>query len=116
MPVAAQEEWTQFIRICWMVLIPVGFLLAIVLYRLLILLQAVSEFLSLARYEITPIMKDVRLTAQNMETLSRKAVNSVQTIESGVAATGPAVRTMRRRVVTGVQSLMGGLRQAFRRS
>jgi hypothetical protein len=97
-------------------LIPVGFLLAIVLYRLIILLHTLSEFLSLARYEMTPTMKDIRLTAQNMEALSRKAVGSVQTIENGVAAAGPAMQSAKRRVVTGFQSLVGGLRQAFHRS
>ncbi len=113
---AVQQEWSHLLRICWIVLIPVGVLLAMVLYKLAMLLHSLLEFLYLVRHEVTPAMKDLRLTAENVEILSRTAVNGVKTIENGVAATSPALQSAKRRVVSSVQSFFGGLKQAFHRS
>ena len=115
LPLGSQTEWDHLVRVSWIVLIPVGVLLALVLYKLAMLLNALLEFVSLAKYELTPTMQDLRLTAEHVEAISRKASHGVDRFEQGVAATGPAMQSVKQRVLIGAQSLLGGLKQAFRR-
>jgi hypothetical protein len=109
------EELGHLIRVSWIVLIPVGVLLSLVLYKLVFLLHSLVELLCLARYELTPALKDLRLTAEHVEVLSGKAVEGVRTVESGIAATGPAIQSAKRSIVHGIESLLSGLKQSFHR-
>ena len=108
-----EQELAQLIRISWIVLIPAGVLLSLVLYKLAMLLHGLVEFLTIARYELAPAIKDLRLTAENVERLSEKAVSGVQSVQDGVAATGPALRSAGREVVIGAESLWNGLKASF---
>lgn len=111
----SQQELAHLIRVSWIVLIPVGVLLSLVLYKLAMLLHAVLDLATLARYELTPAMRDLRLTAEHVELLSAKAVSGMQSVEEGVAATGPAIRGGVETVKAGVESFWAGLRQSFHR-
>lgn len=108
-----QQELAHLVRVSWIVLIPAGVLLSLVFYKLLMLLTGLVEFLTLARYELAPALKDVRLTAEHVETLSAKAVTSVRTVENGMASTGPALRSASREVALGLGSLWGGIKRSF---
>lgn len=110
-----QHELAHLIRVSWIVLIPVGVLLSLVLYKLAMLLHALLEFLTIARYELAPAIKDLRLTAEHVELLSGRAASSVKSVEDGVAATGPALRSAGREIKIGVASLLSGLRESFSR-
>ena len=110
-----QEELTHLIRVAWIVLIPAGVLLSLVLYKLAMLLHGVLEFLTVARYELTPAIKDLRLTAEHVEVLSAKAVAGVRTVEEGVTSAGPALQSVGRKAMHGVGSLLRGLTQTFTR-
>ncbi len=113
MEMLPQEEWGYLIRTSWLVLIPVGLMLVLVLYNLMRLIHSVLDLLSHAKYELTPAMKDVRLTAEHVELLSRKAVDSVQSVEDGIHATGPVIQSARNKVRAGFESLVVGLQQSF---
>jgi hypothetical protein len=110
-----QQEMAHLVRVSWIVLIPAGVLLSMVLYKLAMLLHGLLEFLTLARYELTPALKDLRLTAEHVEVLSAKAVAGVRTVEKGVHSTGPAIRSARQNVVRGLESFWNGLRHSFGR-
>lgn len=112
---AKEQELTQLIRIAWILLIPAGVLLSMVLYKLFLLLQGVVEFLTLARHELTPALRDVRLTAEHVEVLSSKAVSSVKTVESGVGSVLPAVQLAQKKAGMGLEALWRGIRQSFDR-
>lgn len=112
---ATQQEMAHLVRVSWIVLIPAGVLLSMVLYKLAMLLHGLLDFLTLARYELTPALKDLRLTAEHVETLSAKAVAGVKTVESGVASTGPAIRTAGRTITRGIESVWDGIRNSFSR-
>lgn len=109
------QEMAHLVRVGWIVLIPAGVLLSLVLYKLAMLLHGLLEFLTLARYEVAPALKDLRLTAEHVESLSAKAVAGVQSVEHGVAATGPALRSARQELAVGLQSFFSGLKQSFGR-
>jgi hypothetical protein len=121
-----QLELTQLIRISWIVLIPVGVLLALVLYKLAMLLHSVLDFLTVARYELAPTLKDLRTTMEHVEEISARAASGAKTVERGVSEAGPALgrgvervkdvtATVAKGLVTGVESLWQGVQQAFDR-
>lgn len=103
-----QQEMVNLIRISWIVLIPVGVLLALVLYKLLMLLVGLVDLLTVARYELSPAMKDIRLLAEHAEFLSGKAAQSVKAVEKRMDATRPLVE----KSLTGLQAVTGDLRQS----
>lgn len=114
------DQLANLVRVSWIVLIPVGVLLTMVLYKLLMLLQSVSQFLTLAQYELSPAMKDIRLTAAHVETISAKAAHSMESVERGIQNTKPAiergmhsVRELPNNIRHGVASLFSGLRHSF---
>jgi len=109
-------EWEQLVRVAWIILIPTGVLLAMVLYKLAMLIHGLMELVSLARYEMTPAMQDLRMTAEHVEALSRKAVSGVESLEEGIAATGPAIRSLKQRLSIGARSLVGSLGEVFLKS
>ncbi|WP_373532419.1 hypothetical protein [Vampirovibrio sp.] len=112
---AAQTEMEHLLRVSWIVLIPAGVLLSMVLYKLAMLLHGLVEFLTLARYELAPALKDVRLTAEHVEALSARTLNGVKSVENSVAATGPALRTVGREIRYSAQSLWRGVVKSFSR-
>jgi hypothetical protein len=111
----AQQELGHLIRVSWIVLIPLGVLLSLVLYKLAMLLHSLLDFLTIARYELAPAIKDLRLTAEHVEVLSAKAVSGVKSVEEGISATGPALRAVKHDVVHGVESIWSGIRESFTR-
>lgn len=113
-PTSQAQEMTHLIRVAWILLIPAGVLLSMVLYKLFLLLQGLFEFLTLARHELTPAMRDLRLTAEHVETLSAKAVHNVKIVENSASSVGPLVRAVQHNAVSRVSAIWRGLRQSFK--
>lgn len=111
----SEHELANLIRVAWIVLVPGGVLLCMVLYKLVMLLHGLVEFLTLARYEMAPTLKDLRLTAENVEVLSSKAVHGVRSVENRVSATVPAIRSAGQSLASGLESLWSGIRGSFSR-
>lgn len=114
------EQLSHLVLVSWIVLIPVGVLLAMVLYKLAMLMHSLSEFLVLARHELSPTLQDVRKTAHHVELITSKAAVSVNTVEQGMQAVGPAMNRGVRRlrhvpndIKTGILALFSGLRASF---
>jgi hypothetical protein len=110
----AMSQLDTLIMVSWILLIPVGVLLAIVLFKLAFLLHGASEFFSLARYELYPTIKDLRQVASRADTLSAKALSSVETLEKGfekgaeVAGSSMGkLRSVSQGMVGGVGTMMG---------
>lgn len=115
--IAYTTELANLVRVSWYLLIPIALLLGIVLYKLAFIAHGVSEFLTLARYELYPTLKDLRQVASNVEVLSAKAVHGAETIEKGLETAGRGVESVAsgvkeraERFATGsVPSFIGGL-------
>jgi hypothetical protein len=108
------QEMTHLIRVAWILLIPAGLLLSMVLYKLFVLLQGLLEFLTLARHELTPAMRDLRLTAEHVEVLSAKAVSNVKAVETGALSVGPLVKAVQHKTLSSIGALWRGLSQSFK--
>lgn len=78
-------------KVAWVILIPVGLLLTVVLFKLAFLLHTVSDFVGVARYELMPLLRELQQTSAHLETLSAKVVASVESVEKGVHAVKPTL-------------------------
>lgn len=121
-----QWELAQLIRVSWIVLIPVGVLLAVVLYKLAMLLHSVLDFITVARYEVVPALQDLRATAEHVESVSTRVAAGLRTMEEGMANARPALahgvdtlkdrsRRLAKNTVLGLESLWSGIRASFSR-
>jgi hypothetical protein len=110
---AVNQQLSNLILVGWILLIPVGVLLAIVLYKLAFLLHMVSEFAGMARYEVFPILKELRDTSANIEVLTKKALTTVETVESGVSAIRPALHSGSNNVKFAAKSVVKSAENGF---
>lgn len=104
-PSAYSQLIDFFTMLCWLLLVPVAVLLGIVLYKIAFFLHGLSEFMTMARYEIYPTLKDLRLIADRAEVLSAKALNTAEAFENGVHAAERGVD----KVKNISESLLGGV-------
>lgn len=74
----------RLILVSWILLIPIGVFLVLILGKLVFILHGVSEFMTLSRYELYPILKDIRQIAERADTLSQKAVDASESLERGI--------------------------------
>jgi len=130
-------ELDTLIRVAWVLLIPVGALLVMVLYQLVMFLFTLTDLVSLARFEVVPTLKNVRLSSGHAEVISGKAVDGVNAVQKGVdsviakrfvfktwaqkqaksaeldALRNPACETMRK-LEAGTTGFISGLQRAFK--
>lgn len=100
-------------KVAWIILIPVGLLLTMVLFKLAFLLHTVSDFVGVARYELIPLLRELQQTSTHLETLSAKVVASVESVEKGVHAIKPTLSkglgVLREKLGVTTSLLSGGL-------
>lgn len=102
-------ELANLVRISWVLLIPLGLLLVAILYKTTLLLNELLQSMILIRYEVTPIVKEVRLMAENMETLSAKALQTVDSVEKGVHSGVNAISSTGKQIQESSRSFFGSL-------
>lgn len=108
-PSRLESELANLINVSWVVLIPLGVLLSLVIYKLLVILQSVYEFWMVARHELSPAMADLRKTANHVEILTGKAVEGIETVERGVNATTPILNKGVFRLQQAALTIKGGV-------
>ena len=93
MPLAtpADAQLANLIQVAWIFLIPIGLLLALVLYKIVCLLQVVLEISTIARYEVYPTLKHVHRITERVDNLSTKVSESVDKMQQTVQKVKPAV-------------------------
>lgn len=107
------DQIQGLIQLNLFILIPVGLLLAAVLYKLVMLLALVYQFLTMAQYELAPTLKDLRSTTAHVEALSAKAVAGVETVERGIEQTRPVFEKGVKNIQVAGQELRAGFTSAF---
>ena len=113
---SVSQQLSQLIQVSWLLLIPVALMLVLVLHQLWTLLQGLSEFMSMARYELYPAVKDLRAVANHLEVISAKAVVGAETVEKAahVASKGvDGVKSSLEGLFTNTGSFLGGLVRSF---
>ncbi|MEB3206435.1 MAG: hypothetical protein VKK59_03690 [Vampirovibrionales bacterium] len=84
-------QLSMLILVAWIVLIPVGVLLCILLFRLIALLDTLHLLVDAIRMEITPLLNSLQETASHVEALTQKAQHSLESVERGAKAVPPLV-------------------------
>ena len=103
------QELTQLVRISWYVLITVGILLVMILYKVLSLLSTLVQFVTVAQYEASPAIRNLRMTTEHVEALTFKARSSVESVEQGIEATKPLVEKGAQKVKNAADNILSGV-------
>lgn len=107
-------QW--FIIIAGVLLIPVFIGISILLFKASFLLHSTSEFVRLASYELTPILKDLGRLSSNLGNISHKASSGVQELGSGIHHITPLVKKGLEKVKLGTSAVASGISRSFERS
>ena len=103
-------ELANLTRISWILLIPVGLLLCVVLYQLAVLIATSVDIIKLARHEAAPMLQDLKQITSHVESLSSKANDTVTAVENSAKSVGPWVKNQ---VTHGSSAARSGLSDAF---
>lgn len=100
-----ETQLANLITVSWILLIPAGLLVVLLLYKMVYLLHTVSEFVSISRFELYPLLQSLQRTADHVDKLTGKVVAGVEQIERGIENTKPMVADAARKVADGMSSL-----------
>lgn len=117
-------QLSNLILVSWILLIPVGILLCVVLYKIYCLFHDASDFLVIAKHELGPTLQDVRKTASHVEGITAKAADSADAIQQGVQSIRPALdktvtqgaeqlRNISGSIKDSLLAVAGGIRASF---
>lgn len=117
MQLAFSAETEQLIRIMLMVcaglLIPVVVALMVVLFQAVFLLQSTSELLTVVRYELFPIIKELRLTVDHIENISRRASDGLRDASDSLRQVKPMLKNSMTNAKLGTKALLSGLKRSI---
>ena len=117
MQLAFSAETEQLIRIMLMVcaglLIPVVVALMVVLFQAVFLLQSTSELLTVVRYELFPIIKELRLTVDHVENISRRASDGLRDVSDSLKQVKPMLQNGLVNAKLGTKALLSGLKRSL---
>jgi predicted PurR-regulated permease PerM len=124
-PLIYQPALTTLLwNIVLMLLIPVVVLMVVLLVQVVMIAAGVKNLLHTVQYEIMPVIKELRLTAEHLEAISAKAASSVESVQRGLQATGPmlkqgasslkdASKNIAATAVSYVTSMLSGIRKSY---
>lgn len=118
----ADAQLAHLIQVAWILLIPVGLLLALVLYKVVSLLSVALELSTMARYEIYPTLKNVHRISDRLDAMSAKVSDGVDTVGKALEKVKPAFEKGAEGFKTGTEkaksagsTLFNGLWQVIRK-
>jgi hypothetical protein len=81
---------------------PIGVCLLILLVQCVLLAYGLLDCLTILRYELLPMLKDIRLTAAHVEDISQRVVSGSDLLKKGVSSSR-----------VGLQALVAGINRSF---
>ncbi|MFN9691608.1 MAG: hypothetical protein ACK551_05870 [Vampirovibrionales bacterium] len=80
----ADVQLAKMIELLTLLLIPVGVLLALLLYKSLFLLQHALDFVNIARFDLVPLIQDLRAITSHTARLVEQVDSGVDLIQRSV--------------------------------
>jgi hypothetical protein len=84
-------QLAKMLQVATLLLIPVGVLFVLLLYKLLSLMQYALDFFNIARFDLIPIIQDARAITAHAAKLSKQVDDSTEKIKSTVDKVKPYV-------------------------
>lgn len=112
----ATEQLLQlFIIVSGVLLVPVVVGLLLVLFKLAFLLHSTQQLLTVASYEMAPLVKQLRLVVDHLEDIGQRTSSGVQEIGNSIHQAGPLLKRGMGQVRLGASALLTGLSRSFQR-
>ena len=80
----ADVQLAKMIELLTLLLVPVGVLLALLLYKSLFLLQHALDFINIARFDLVPLIQDLRAITSHTARLVEQVDSGVDLIQRSV--------------------------------
>lgn len=110
-----QQSVQTLTTVVWIMLIPIGLLLIAVLAKVLFILNDVGQFISLAQYEVYPLLKDVRQIVHRADTVTCKVENQAEKMADSMETLRKSTSGVWGGVSTGLGLILGAMRRAKRK-
>ena len=98
-------QLAKMLQVATLLLVPVGVLLVLLLYKLLSLLQYALDFFNIARFDLIPIIQDVRAITAHAAKLSNQVDAGVKKVNKSVDKIKPALGNVSEMGKTGIGKL-----------
>jgi hypothetical protein len=102
-----------FIILSGVLLIPLVVSLIVVIFKLAFLVHSASDFLAFASSELTPILRELRSTADHVESISQKAALRVQDINNSIESARPTVEKSIQKTKSFTKAVFTGVLRSF---
>ena len=86
-----EVQLSLLMMVAWVLLIPIGVLFCVLLFRVITLLDTTHAVIDAARIDLTPLLSSLRETASHVEALTQKAQDGVESLERSAKAVPPLV-------------------------
>lgn len=88
----ADIQLAKLLQVLTLLLIPVGVLLALLLYKTVFLMQQVLDFVNIARFDVVPMIQDLRAITSHTAKLAEQVDSSVSLVQRSVGKVNPALK------------------------
>jgi hypothetical protein len=75
-------------------LVPIGIAFLVLLFKLMFLLHSLSDFLKVIRYELTPVIQELRQVAENLGGLAGSTSEGFHKMARTVRLAGPYLKRL----------------------
>lgn len=106
-----QQSIHTLTTVVWILLIPIGLLLVAVLAKVLFILNDLGQFVSLAQYEVYPLLKDVRQIVHRADTMTHKVEAQTEKMIDSANKLKKSSSTIFGGVTTGLGLVLGAMKK-----
>ncbi|XVJ50842.1 MAG: hypothetical protein HEQ32_01630 [Vampirovibrio sp.] len=107
----ADIQLAKLLEVMTLLLIPVGVLLALLLYKLVFLLQNALDFVTIARFDLIPMIQDLRAITSHTAKLTEQVDSSMDFIQHSVGQVKPALSQLKSWGSTGLHAVTDWMKE-----
>jgi hypothetical protein len=91
----ADVQLAKLLQVLTLLSIPVGVLLTLLLYKTLFLMQQMLDFVNIARFDVVPMIQDLRAITSHTAKLAEQVDSSVSLVQRSVGKVNPALKQVK---------------------
>jgi hypothetical protein len=82
-------QLAKLLQVATLMLIPVGLVMLLLLYKVITLLQHGLDFVNIARFDLIPLLQDARHITSHVSSLTQKVDSGVTTVQNTISKASP---------------------------
>jgi hypothetical protein len=82
-------QLAKMLQVATLMLIPVGLVVLLLLYKIIVLLQHGLDFINIARFDLVPLLQDARHITHHVSSLTQKVDSGVSNVQNVMSKASP---------------------------